>query len=64
MRSASSIPFCESPGGPLAREAAGRQIDARERAGDHAAARDAAASYIKRFPSGPYAGLAQLLLER
>ena len=54
----------ESPGGPLAREAAGRQIEARERAGDHAAARDAAASYIKRFPSGPYAGLAQLLLER
>jgi outer membrane protein assembly factor BamD (BamD/ComL family) len=54
----------EGPGGPLAREIAGRQIEAREKGGDHAAARDAATSYLSHFPSGPYASFARSVLER
>jgi ferric-dicitrate binding protein FerR (iron transport regulator) len=53
----------EAPGGPLAREAAGRLIEARENAGDHAGARAAAERYLQRYPSGPHASLAIRVLE-
>jgi transmembrane sensor len=54
----------EQPGGPLAREAAGRLIELLRQTGDEARARDAAASYLKRYPTGPHAALAQSLLAK
>jgi TolA-binding protein len=48
----------ESPGGPLAREVAGRLIEARQSAGQTLAARAAAQRYLQRYPSGPHASLA------
>jgi ferric-dicitrate binding protein FerR (iron transport regulator)/TolA-binding protein len=53
----------EAPNGPLARENAGRLIEARENAGDHAAARAAAQRYLQRYPSGPDASLAIRMLQ-
>lgn len=47
------------PRGPLAREAAGRLIESRLKAGDDLAARQAAASYLHDFPGGPHAALAK-----
>jgi hypothetical protein len=47
------------PRGPLAREAAGRLIESRLRAGDDGEARQAAASYLRAFPEGPHAALAR-----
>jgi hypothetical protein len=47
------------PRGPLAREAAGRLIESRIKAGDDADARQAAASYLHDFPGGPHAALAK-----
>jgi len=47
------------PRGPLAREAAGRLIEARLKAGDDAEARAAAAAYLRDFPGGPHAALAR-----
>jgi len=47
------------PRGPLAREAAGRLIESRLRAGDDAQARQAAATYLHDFPGGPHAALAK-----
>ena len=47
------------PGGPLAREAAGLLLESRLKAGDNAKARDAAAVYLRMFPSGPHAKLAR-----
>jgi len=47
------------PRGPLAREAGGRLIESRLKAGDDAEARQAAASYLHDFPGGPYAALAR-----
>ena len=47
------------PRGPLAREAAGRLIESRIKAGDDGQARDAAASYLRAFPDGPHAALAR-----
>jgi hypothetical protein len=47
------------PRGPLAREAAGRLIESRLKAGDDAQARQAAASYLHDFPGGPHAALAK-----
>ena len=49
----------EQPGGPLAREAAGRLIEARRIAGDRAGAKTAARSYLEHYPSGPHAALAR-----
>lgn len=47
------------PRGPLAREAAGRLIESRIKAGDDVEARQAAASYLHDFPGGPHAALAR-----
>jgi len=54
----------EQPGGPLAREAAGRLIELLRQTGDEARAREAAESYLKRYPTGPHAALAQSLLAK
>jgi transmembrane sensor len=48
--------------GSLAREAAGRLIEALERAGNHAAAERAARQYLDRYPDGPQKGLARRIL--
>jgi ferric-dicitrate binding protein FerR (iron transport regulator) len=53
----------EAPNGPLARETAGRLIEARENAGDHPGARAAAQRYLQRYPSGPDASLAIRMLQ-
>ena len=47
------------PRGPLAREAAGRLIESRLKAGDDMEARRAATAYLHDFPGGPYAKLAR-----
>ncbi|HVY37924.1 MAG TPA: tetratricopeptide repeat protein, partial [Polyangia bacterium] len=47
------------PRGPLAREAAGRLIESRLKAGDDAEARAAAAAYLREFPGGPHTALAK-----
>lgn len=52
----------EYPHGNLAREARGRLIEALERGGDHAGAREAASEYLLHYPSGPHAGLARRLI--
>ncbi len=52
----------EQPGGSLVREAAGRLIEARRRAGDGAGARRAADGYLARYPDGPHADLARSLV--
>jgi hypothetical protein len=52
----------EQPGGPLAREASGRLIEARASAGDDRGARDAASRYLARYPDGPHAPLARRVL--
>ncbi len=54
--------LAEAPDGPLAREAAGRLLEARVRLGDHDAAAHAARAYLDRFPDGPRADLARRLL--
>jgi len=51
----------ERPDGPLAREAAGRVIEALEQSGDSAGAREAAKRYLAVFPNGPHAALARSL---
>jgi TolA-binding protein len=53
----------EAPDGSLARETAGRLIEARENAGDHVAARAAAQRYLQRYPAGPDASLAMRMLQ-
>jgi hypothetical protein len=52
----------EAPSGPLAREAMGRLLEADVGAGNKAAARDTAARYLARYPSGPHAALARRIL--
>jgi TolA-binding protein len=52
----------EQPNGALAREAAGRLVEARAAAGDDRGARDAAARYLSHYPGGPHAGLARRVL--
>jgi len=52
----------EQPSGPLAREAAGRLVEARASAGDDRGARDAATRYLARYPEGPHALLARRVL--
>jgi TolA-binding protein len=52
----------EQPSGSLAREALGRLLEARASAGDTARAREAAASYLTRYPDGPEAALARRIV--
>ena len=54
----------EQPSGPLAREAAGRLIELWHQTGDDAHARQAADSYLQRYPTGPHAALARSVLAR
>ena len=51
----------ERPTGSLAREALGRAIEARSRAGDHARAERLAVRYLAAYPDGPHAKLARKL---
>jgi TolA-binding protein len=52
----------EAPGGPLAREAAGRRVEALRHAGDLAGVRAAATDYLARYPDGPHAPVARSVL--
>jgi transmembrane sensor len=54
--------LAEQPRGPLMGDAAGRLLEAHERAGNRAAAGAAAKAYLRRFPDGPYAGQARRIL--
>ena len=54
----------EQPSGPLAREAAGRLLELLHQGGSDAAAREAAKSYLQRYPTGPHAALAESVLSR
>lgn len=54
----------EEPDGALAREAAGRRLEALQRAGDADATRRAAQSYLASYPDGPYQSLARRVLAR
>jgi TolA-binding protein len=47
------------PSGALVREAAGRLLEARLKAGETGPAREAAADYLHRYPDGPHAALAR-----
>lgn len=49
-------------GGPFARDAAGRLIEAKKAAGDLDGARAAARTYLDRWPTGPHATLARGLV--
>ena len=49
----------EAPAGPLAREAAGRRVEALRSAGDSTAMRSAARDYLSRYPDGPHAEVAR-----
>jgi hypothetical protein len=52
----------EAPQGAFAAEALGRRLVLLERTAGVAAARDSAKSYLRRFPDGPYARVAQQIL--
>jgi transmembrane sensor len=52
----------DEPSGGLAREAAGRLIEAQKAAGDVAAARESASAYLSKYPVGPHAALARAVL--
>jgi transmembrane sensor len=52
----------EEPSGKVAREAAGRLIEAYRAAGDAAAARASAQTYLSKYPAGPHAGLARSIV--
>jgi transmembrane sensor len=54
--------LAEEPDGALVREAAGRLVEARHKAGDRAGARRAAQVYRERYPDGPHDKLARALL--
>lgn len=51
----------EQPRGPLAEQAAGRLMEAAERAGDHTTARATAQKYLAQHAAGPYVDLARRL---
>ena len=53
----------EEPSGGLAREAAGRLLEAERALGDVEAARASARSYLQKYPSGPHASLARDVLK-
>jgi TolA-binding protein len=52
----------ERPAGSLIGDAVGRLMESRQRAGDRAGARADAERYLRRFPDGPYAGTARVIL--
>ena len=52
----------EEPNGTFDREASGRLVEARQRAGDAEGARAAAREYLRRYPDGPHAPLAKSLI--
>ena len=54
--------LAERPGGALAAEALGRAMEAEQRLGDLAAARETAGKYLARYPAGAHAELARSLL--
>jgi hypothetical protein len=51
----------EAPSGALRREASGRLLEALSQSGDAAAASEAARAYLKQYPNGPHAPLAERL---
>lgn len=51
--------LAEAPSGGLVPEALGRRMLALKKAGDVAGSRKAALDYLRRFPNGPYAGVAR-----
>jgi TolA-binding protein len=53
----------EQPGGPLVREASGRRVEALRNSGDAAGAQRAAREYLSRYPDGPHADIARLVLK-
>lgn len=53
----------EQPNGPLAREAAGRRLEALRNAGDAAGAKRAAADYLAAYPGGPHAAVARQIIQ-
>jgi len=54
----------EAPGGAFVPEALGRRMVALRRSGNTAEAVDAASAYLRRFPNGPYAGVARDLVDQ
>jgi hypothetical protein len=52
----------EQPSGPLAREAAGRLLEAESLSKNEPAVRDAARRYLAKYPDGPHAALARRAL--
>lgn len=58
------LSLVEQPEGPLAREAAGRLIEAKLLSGDSAGARSAARRYLERYADGPHARVARRLLAK
>ncbi|RYZ01818.1 MAG: tetratricopeptide repeat protein [Myxococcales bacterium] len=56
--------LAEQPGGPFAREAEGRLMEALSRSGDRAGARQVASGYVERYPRGPHERVARQLLSR
>jgi hypothetical protein len=54
----------EQPDGSLAREASGRLMEAHFRSGLREAARADARAYLLRYPSGPHADFAKMVLSR
>ena len=52
----------EQPNGSLSREAAGRLVEAYQRAGNVAPARRAASEYLGRYPDGPHADVARSIV--
>jgi len=53
----------ESPRGPFAQEALGRELALRWKRGERAAARPLAEEYRQRFPQGPYAPIARDIVD-
>lgn len=53
----------EAPGGAFAEQALGRQMAVQERSGQRAKAQAGARVYLRKYPKGLYAELAQTLLE-
>ncbi len=56
--------LAEQPGGPLAREALGRLMEAESRLGQTAQAQTSAKKYLERYPQGPHRDVAKRLLSR
>jgi TolA-binding protein len=54
--------LAERPGGALAAEALGRTMEAEQRTGDLARARETAQQYLARYPAGAHADLAKSLI--